>query len=208
VFAPGTGRPLIIGGLLLAAVAALTGVAVIPRTVALAALLAAAGGVWLFLAVFFRDPERSAGEGIVAPADGRVREVGVAEGRLVISIFMNVTNVHVNRFPLDGRVERVEEAGKGFRPAYRPDAAHNVRRSYQLSTSVGAVELVQMTGVLARRLVSFVHTGDDRKKAERLGMIVLGSRVDLNLPAETTYPVVVPGAKVRAGVTTVARVKP
>ena len=208
MFAPGTGRPLIIGGLLLGAIAVLTGVAVIPRTLALAALLAAAGGVWLFLAVFFRDPERSAGEDIVAPADGRVREVGVAEGRLVISIFMNVTNVHVNRFPIDAHVERVEEAGKGFRPAYRPDAAHNLRRSYQLSTSIGAVELVQMTGVLARRLVSFVHTGDDRKKADRLGMIVLGSRVDLNLPADRTYPVVVPGAQVRAGVTTIARMKP
>jgi phosphatidylserine decarboxylase len=207
VFAPGTGRPLIVGGALLGALTVLSGLRLVPRTLALAVLLAAAWAVWVFLATFFRDPERVAGDEIVAPADGRVREVGIAEGRLIISIFMNVTNVHVNRFPLDARVERVEEAGKGFRPAYRADAAHNLRRSYQLTTAVGSVELVQMTGVLARRLVSFVSAGDAKKKGERLGMIVLGSRVDLNLPAERTYPVVVPGARVRAGVTTIARVK-
>jgi phosphatidylserine decarboxylase len=196
-----------VGGVLLALLTAFSAGKLIPRTLALAVLLAAAWAVWLFLATFFRDPERAPGDAIVAPADGRVREVGIAEGRLVISIFMNVTNVHVNRFPLDARVERVEEAGKGFRPAYRPDAAHNLRRSYQLTTQVGSVELVQMTGILARRLVSFVHAGDDKKKGERLGMIVLGSRVDLNLPGERTYPVVEPGQQVRAGVTTIARVK-
>ncbi|MCI4350407.1 MAG: phosphatidylserine decarboxylase [Thermoplasmata archaeon] len=208
MFAPGTGRPLLVGGLLLAVLSALTATAVVPRTPALAVLLAASWAVWLFLATFFRDPERMPGVDIVAPADGRIREVGIAEGRLVISTFMNVTNVHVNRFPLDAHIERVEEAGKGFRPAYRSDASHNLRRSYQLTTAVGAVELTQMTGVLARRLVSFVNAGYDGKKGERLGMIVLGSRVDLNLPADRTYPVVAPGQRVVAGVTTIARMKP
>lgn len=207
MFAPGVGRPLVGGAVALAVLSALGAADVLPRTLGLVALVVAAWGVWLFLALFFRDPDRTPGEGIVAPADGRVREVGQNADTLLVSIFMNVYDVHVNRFPLDAKVERVEEAGKGFRPAYAVAAAHNVRRSYHLSTAVGAVELTQMTGAFARRLVSFVGSGESRKKGDRLGMIVLGSRVDVVLPADRVYPTVVPGARVRAGETTIARAK-
>ena len=162
----------------------------------------------VFFAVFFRDPERVPGEGIVAAADGRVRAVEAEGERLRISVFMNVTNVHVNRFPLDARVEMVVTSGRGFRPAYREEARHNLQRTYRLSTALGEVEVVQMTGILARRLVSFVRPGDRGAKGMRLGMIVLGSRVDVLLPADRIVPTVSAGARVRAGVTTIARMRP
>ena len=196
---------MMVGLALLSLLTILAATGVVPRTYQIASLDVATVGVWSFLAYFFRDPTRRAGEGIVSPADGRVREVGVANGRLTVSIFMNVNDVHVNRFPLDARVERIEEGGKGHLPAYRHDADHNVHRIYFLHTAVGPVELIQTTGVLARRLVSFVSAGDDRLKGEKLGMIVLGSRVDLHLPADKVYPTVVPGDRVYAGESTVAR---
>ena len=78
-------------------------------------VVGALGGVAGFLAVFFRDPERLPGSGIVSPADGHVRAIDQIEGRWRISVFMNVTDVHVNRAPLDCTVDRIEAAGAGFR---------------------------------------------------------------------------------------------
>ncbi len=204
MFAPGAGRFLVPVAAAAAVTAVLGALAVGPPLVIwpVAIVLVA---LWVFFAVFFRDPDRPVGDGIVAPADGRVREVVREDGRLRISVFMNVTNVHVNRLPMDAKVEAVVSSGEGFRPAYRTEARHNVQRSYRLSTSLGEAEVVQMTGILARRLVSFVRPGDQRAKGTRFGMIVLGSRVDLLLPAHRVEPTVRIGAQVRAGTTTVAR---
>ncbi len=162
-------------------------------------------GVWGFLLVFFRDPERHAdGAGVVSAADGRVRAVDREGARWRISVFMNVTDVHVNRFPLDASVVSVSDAGRGHRPAYRADAHHNRQRAYTLDTRLGPVEVVQMTGVVARRLVTFVSAGDQRARGDRLGMIVLGSRVDVLLPADRCRPKVSVGERVRAGVSVIA----
>jgi phosphatidylserine decarboxylase len=161
--------------------------------------------LWLFFAYFFRDPERDAGAGIVSGADGRVHVV-VREGdRWRIGVFMGVTSVHVNRFPLAGRVESVSSESGGHRPAYRPDASANARRHYRLQTSLGPVELVQTTGVFARRLVSFVGPGDERPKGARLGMIVFGSRFDVLLPADRVEPAVRVGDRVWGGSSAIAR---
>lgn len=171
-------------------------------------VLAALGGALVvFFLVFFRDPTRAPGEGVVSAADGRVREVRTDGDRLLVSVFMNVTNVHVNRFPLDGRVERIEASGTGFRPAYAPDAERNVQRRYTLSTELGPVEVVQITGVVARRLVSFVDVGQSVRRGDRLGMIVLGSRVDVWMPAARVRAAVRTGERVRAGTSTIARLK-
>lgn len=208
MFAPGAGRPLGVGLALIVVLAALVGSGIAPRTVGAVLLLVAATLVWLFFAAFLRDPDRQPGADVVAPADGRIRRV-TAEGRnWVISTFMGVSDVHVNRFPLDGKVTRIVNAGAGFRPAYDELSKHNVRRHYTLATSGGDVEVIQMTGAFARRLVSLVHEGDARHKGEHLGMIILGSRVDVLLPAERFEPMVVPGARVRAGESTIARVRP
>jgi phosphatidylserine decarboxylase len=158
-----------------------------------------------FLAQFFRDPERVPGPDIVSAADGHVRAVTEENGRCLVSVFMNVNDVHVNRFPLDAEVVEIRSSGSGFRPAYGEGAAHNVQRHYDLSTAVGPVEVVQLTGVVARRLVSLVHPGEHHRKGERLGMILLGSRVDVYLPAARVVPLVTVGQRVYAGRTPIAR---
>ena len=205
MLAPGAGR--IVGPVAgLSVVLAL--LAYLENGAALRALLVAAAAVSIavsaFLLWFFRDPERVPGRGIVSAADGRVVKV-VADGdRWQVAVFMNVTDVHVNRFPLTAQVDRVHEVGSGFRAAYRPDAEHNLQRRYSLSTAIGPVEVVQMTGVVARRLVTLVAAGRSYAKGARLGMIVLGSRVDVFLPRDRTRIVVAEGARVRAGETTIA----
>jgi len=209
VFAPGAGRFLAPPAAVALVLAILLLVRVSPPSAPyLLGLLVLAAALTVFFAVFFRDPERAPGAGVVSAADGRVRAV-VREGDLWrISVFMNVTNVHVNRFPLDGRVDAISTEGAGHRPAYRPDAGHNVRRHYRLATSLGPVEVVQMTGILARRLVSFVSVGSTGHAAERLGMILLGSRVDVLLPAARVAPAVSVGDTVHAGTSTIARELP
>ncbi len=168
-------------------------------------IFALAAGLAVFFAIFFRDPERAPGEGIVSAADGRVRAIEVDGGRLRISVFMNVTNVHVNRLPLDATVSEISDSGHGYRPAYGPEASSNVQRRYLLSTALGPVEVIQMTGVVARRLVSFVRPGDQRRKGDRFGMVILGSRVDVLLPADRVEATVRAGDSVRAGTSSIAR---
>ena len=205
MFAPPSGRYLLLALLVLVTITGADAIGVVPAPYPVAALLAVSAGAWGFLAWFFRDPERATGPGIVSAADGRVRSV-VADGdRWQIAVFMNVTDVHVNRFPLDARVEAIDDGGSGHRPAYAVDADHNVRRHYRLATALGPVEVVQMTGIVARRLVSLVRAGDSKAKGDRLGMILLGSRVDVFLPRGRAEPSVQPGDRVRAGVTPIAR---
>lgn len=204
MFAPGAGRLLVPTGLLAAALATLGAFLPAPARYALAVAAIGGAAVFAFFAWFFRDPDRRPGAGIVSAADGHVLSVERDGDRWRISVFMNVTDVHVNRFPLDARVESTTASGRGFRPAYSPDAAHNVQRSYALTSTIGPVEVVQLTGLVARRLVPFVRPGDRRAKADRLGMIILGSRVDVYLPSDRATPVVTPGQRVLAGRTTIA----
>jgi len=208
VFAPGAGRYLGAAAAVLLFLAALPVFGAVPLSWAWGVGLLVGIAVWLFFAVFFRDPERTVGDGVVSAADGRVRAVDREGDVWRISVFMNVTNVHVNRFPVDGRVIEMEGRGEGFRAAYRPEAEHNVQRRYRLSTALGPVEVVQITGVVARRLVSFVRVGSDGKKGDRLGMVVLGSRVDVLVPADRASPVVKVGDRVRAGASSIARETP
>ncbi len=208
MFAPGAGRPLAVVGALLVAIAGILLARLLPDAALFLGLWGAGTALWLFFVVFFRDPERAPGPGIVSAADGRVRAVEREADRWRISVFMNVTDVHVNRLPLDARVEAVDDAGDGYRAAYRPDADHNVRRAYRLATPIGPVEVVQMTGVVARRLVSFVRPGSAGRKGDRFGMIVLGSRVDVLLPAARATPTVRVGDRVRAGASSIAREGP
>jgi phosphatidylserine decarboxylase len=205
VFAPGAGRPLGAVGLVLLLVGGLVVLGLVPDRWAAVAALVVVGALWLFLVVFFRDPNRVPGAGVVSSADGRVRAVDREGDRWRISVFMNVTDVHVNRLPLDARIETVADAGSGFRAAYRADADRNVQRSYVLSTALGPVEVIQMTGVIARRLVSFVRPGSEGRKGDRFGMIILGSRVDVLVPVGHATPTVRVGDRVRAGESTIAR---
>ncbi len=188
---------------------------------AVAALFVALAYLWtnpmtLFLAVlslilpvfvpyFFRDPERVAGDGVVAPADGEVMNVEAVDGRLHIATFMSPLDVHVNRAPLDCTVAASVPAGVGFRFAYEAESGHNVRLEWSLDTDGGHVEMHQITGWFARRIVPYAKVGQKLAKGERVGMIRFGSRVDVWLPAGTFEPAVAAGQKVRAAETTIAR---
>src|SRR5262245_18168676 len=165
------------------------------------------GAVAVFMAFFFRDPERTppaTAGAIVAPADGRVTEVRegvddpfVGPARLVV-IFLSPLDVHVHRAAIGGRVVNVERTSGGFRPAYRPDAEDNQRVAIALEGDAGRVLMRQVVGVLARRIVCRVHAGDRLAVGERFGMIKFGSRMDVVMPA-TARVLVKTGDRVRAG---------
>lgn len=161
----------------------------------------------LFL-VFFRDPERTAGPGVVAAADGRVMSVRQEGGRVRIATFMNVTNVHVNRVPFPGYLVRVDDRGGPKKPAFSPEAEGNSQKRYLFGTPIGLVEVVQITGLVARRCVAWKAPGSACRKGDRMGIVVFGSRVDVVLPTSRVRPLVQVGQKVRAGADPLAEVLP
>lgn len=163
---------------------------------------------------FYRDPERipEASVGWVSPADGRVVEIEEADheytGRVTkIGIFMNGLDVHVNRFPVSGRVEYLKYVPGKKWFAIAPKASEINERFYVGAESGnGRFLLVQIAGILARRIVCSVSKGDAIDRGHRYGMIKLGSKVDLYLP-----PSVVPAVKINdrvvAGETVIGVVK-
>lgn len=155
---------------------------------------------------FFRDPERpGSAPGILAPADGVVQSIDEWEdGRTRVATFMNPFNVHVNRAPLDGRVVSVEHVPGGFVPAFNKESERNERVVWRFETEVGELELQQIAGTVARRIVPYLAAGAKVTKGERIGIIRLGSRVDVYLPAGIA-PAVRVGDKMVAGETVLAR---
>lgn len=156
---------------------------------------------------FYRDPDRvpPEGEGIfVSPADGKVVEIGPAShaytgSALKIGIFMNAFSVHVNRVPCKGAVEYLEYVPGRKIAAFAPKASEvNERHLVGLSTPHGPVLLVQIAGLLARRIVCRLRRGDILAAGERYGMIRLGSKVDIYLPESVELAIKV-GDKVYAG---------
>ncbi len=158
----------------------------------------------LFLLIFFRDPTRTIGDGVVAPADGRVIVADKHAGR--ISIFMGIHNVHVNRSPVGGLVQRVEHFKGTHLPASSKDSERNERVIIHLRTKIGKVKIVQIAGIVARRIVPYVRPGLKLKKGQRIGIIRFGSRVDLYLP-ETVNIITEIGDKVIAGTSQIGAVK-
>lgn len=166
--------------------------------------------------LFFRDPERSLPEdvsAVVSPADGRVvfAEAGAAPHRFAsgsnvkIAIFMSPLDVHVNRSPVSGMLERVDHRSGKFGAAFRSDAGDiNESNSMLLRTTSGAeVVVVQIAGWLARRIICNVRPPAWLARGERFGLIMFGSRVDVYLPPDARVAVKV-GETVRAGQTTLA----
>ncbi len=163
-------------------------------------------GLALFLGAFFRDPERTGTGDVLSAADGHVMVVNEEGPRVRIGTFMNVTDVHVNRFPLSGYLLRVEDRGGPRRPAFSPSASGNAQKRYLLVSPLGIVEVVQITGMLARRCRSWQEPGTAARRGDRLGMILFGSRVDVVLPRGRVRVLVRPGDRVRAGSTPLAEV--
>lgn len=164
-----------------------------------------------FVFYFFRDPERAlpaSATAVVSPADGRVLEVveDSFEGRSGrrISIFLSVFNVHVNRAPVAGKIERVDYRPGKFHAAMRARAStENEQNVIRLETERGPVIVKQIAGWIARRVLLWRAVGAAVARGERIGMIRFGSRVELWLPAQAEI-LVKPGDRVRGAASAVA----
>nr|WP_182874656.1 MULTISPECIES: phosphatidylserine decarboxylase [unclassified Microbispora] len=175
-----------------------------PRWALAAAPLAALTGGMLW---FFRDPERAPGEGrLISPADGVVQSIDPwPDGRTRVAIFMSPLNVHVNRAPAAGTITSVEHVPGGFVPAFNKDSDKNERVVWHFDTALGDIEMVQIAGAVARRIVPYLFAGAKVVQGERVGLIRFGSRVDLYLP-EGIAPAVTVGTRTVAGVTRIDNV--
>jgi phosphatidylserine decarboxylase len=163
-----------------------------------------------FICYFFRDPDRlvPSGEGIiVSPADGKVIKVESAnqaapidDACTRISIFMSVFNVHVNRIPHEGKIRQVTyHPGKFFSANLDKASKDNEHNVLLLESPTGKkVGFVQIAGLVARRIICAVQSGDVVKRGQRFGMICFGSRLDVYLPPDFEIAIRV-GQKVGAG---------
>jgi len=151
----------------------------------------------LWVAYFFRDPERTGERGpslVVSPADGKlimiteVEEPSFIQGRAIrLSIFMNVFNVHVNRYPVDGVVKYVHyNKGKFFNAAAEKSSLENEQMSVGLQTGSYRLLVRQIAGLIARRIVTYSKPDERVKQGDRMGIIRFGSRVDVFLPHGST----------------------
>lgn len=165
------------------------------------------GGLAALTLWFYRDPDRAVPEregAFLSPADGRVVEISESEHpftgpALKVGIFMNLFSVHVNRAPCTGRVDYLEYVPGKKIAAFAPKASEvNERHYVGLSTPHGPVMMVQIAGLVARRIVCRLTRGDVLEAGQRYGMIRMGSRVDVYLPKEVTLAVNI-GDKVYAG---------
>ena len=176
--------------------------------------------VWCYY--FFRDPERVTPDRpdlIVSPADGIVSliepavppaELGMPDVPLTrVSVFMSVFNCHINRAPVAGKVQAVAyRPGKFFNASLDKASADNERNSLCIRMDDGRdLAVVQIAGLVARRIVCFVKSGDALETGERFGLIRFGSRLDVYLP-EGVDPMVSIGQTMVAGETVLAELKP
>jgi len=171
--------------------------------------------IFIFVLQFFRDPQRIAALGrdlVLSPADGRIVVVEKANdpyaGReaLKISVFMNVFNVHSNRSAVSGLVKEIQYfPGKFVNADLDKASTENERNAVVIDANGQIVTLVQVAGLIARRILCYIHVGDRLKAGERYGFIRFGSRVDVYLPL-TAEPLVSVGDKVFATNTALARV--
>jgi phosphatidylserine decarboxylase len=173
-------------------------------------LLALAG----FMAFFFRDPRRSIPSEpgiVVAPADGRVTIIRLADGdenpESLISIFLSPLDVHINRAPIAGEIVEIAYKTGKFVMATKADARLvNEQNTLIINGDALTIKCTQIAGILARRIVCWKRKGEGVKCGERFGMIKFGSRTDLLLPP-TVEVLVREGMHVRAGETIVGRIR-
>jgi phosphatidylserine decarboxylase len=158
----------------------------------------------VFFMIFFRDPVRTIGMGVVSPADGKV--VDVNRGLNRVSIFMGVLNVHVNRAPLAGVVTGMKHFPGSHVPAFNKESERNERVETRMSTEFGEVRIIQIAGIVARRIVPYVRPRIRLRKGQRIGLIRLGSRVDIYLPKKVRITTEI-GHKVYAGVSRIGEGK-
>ena len=172
-----------------------------------------AGVLTLFIIYFFRDPQRQnmvQGKAVLTPADGKILDVTVLEDSenplgepsKKVSVFMSIFNVHVNRIPIDGTILNIHYLPGKFFSANRDKASReNENNRITLETNDGRrIVVVQIAGLIARRIACWVKEGDQVKRGQRFGLIRFGSRLDIYLPQDSRI-LVQPCHKVKAGLT-------
>ncbi len=156
-----------------------------------------------FICFFFRNPDRHIPEGtnlVVSPADGKVVKISrTDDGQQTISIFLNIFNVHVNRSPISGELEKLEYKRGDFKVAFSEEASR-VNEQNILTISGQGIRIVvrQIAGLIARRVVCWKKPGNTMKRGELIGLIRFGSRVDVVLPEQVKVLVKV-GDQVQGG---------
>ena len=203
------GYPLIFAGAFITAILALLGMVI----AALIGLVATMSICW-----FFRDPDRvipMASRAVVSPADGKVIVARVEEQNpyipgpcLKISVFMTVFNVHVNRIPHEGEVAGIEYYPGKFLAANKDEATEaNERNAVVVQMETGTMmAVVQVAGLVARRIICGLQSGQSVSRGQRFGMICFGSRLDLYLPPDSELNVS-RGQKTQAGTTILGYLK-
>lgn len=170
--------------------------------------------VTLFVSWFFRDPDREPPKdpnSLASPADGKIIVIDeldkceyLSNSCIKVSIFMNVFNVHVNRMPFDGSIQKVlYHPGKFMNASFDKASVHNERNALVVKADNGACfAVVQIAGLIARRIVNCAKEGERLIKGDRYGMIQFGSRLDLYLPADFKVAVEI-GDRTTAGSTVI-----
>lgn len=170
----------------------------------------------VYFAYFFRNPERTSDQDdslLVSPADGTVMEIipldhddFVTGPCNKIVIFMSVFDVHVNRSPMTGKVMVQQYICGRFKPAYKDSVGFiNERHMIGIANDKVRISVIQVAGILARRIVSWVTLDDELEKGERYGMIKFGSCLEIVVP-QNVEVMVEPGQKTRAGETVIGRI--
>jgi len=178
--------------------------------------------ITIWCAMFFRDPDRKTPDGkglVISPADGKMlpvvravppRELGMGElPRVRLSIFMDIFNVHVNRMPVDGRVIALNyRHGRFFNASFDKASEHNERMAIRIEPEEmrdgGGLAVIQIAGLVARRIKCDLLEGQIVRRGERFGIIRFGSRLDVYLPPDATV-VVRENQRVKAGETVLAK---
>ena len=159
---------------------------------------AISGLLFLFCLNFFRDPIRTMPDGekiIVSPADGKIirieklhdEEIGES---YVVSIFLNIFNVHANWMPLDGDFLDLQYSKGKFLLAFNHKACdENERNIIKINTEIGTIKIVQIAGLLARRILCYARKGNSMRIGERLGFMRFGSRIDLTISSKVNIKI-------------------
>ncbi|MDD3246652.1 MAG: phosphatidylserine decarboxylase [Methanosarcina sp.] len=158
-----------------------------------------------FMVIFFRDPERKvtiSDAYMISPADGTIIDIRDRK----ICIFMFLQNVHVNRAPISGRIREITYKKGGYLPAFCKDSERNERNEFIIDSKYGDVQVTQIAGIVARRIVTYSGVNEVVEQGQRIGMIRFGSRVDVTIPHDFDITVC-KGERVLAGKTVIATIK-
>lgn len=169
--------------------------------------------IGVFMTYFFRDPERNVvvdPKVLTAPADGKIIDIkgdGLKDP-FIVKIRMSAFDVHINRLPMNGKLINIQRIPGKHRPIYfkNPDKT-NEKAIQEYETSIGKMQIIQITGIFARRIEIWVNVGEEAKQGQKIGMIRFGSETDLLIiGSKKIKPMVKIGDPVKAGISVVGRI--